>query len=91
MRRADTGRGCRSSSSVGGGYFSGRIRCRNDTGSCVSQAGGEREGGREFQGFRDYWGLDSGIGVSYKQLGLGFMGVGAGKGRGERDGWINGF
>ncbi len=38
FRRADTGRGCRSSSSVGGGYFSGRIRCRNDTGSCVSLA-----------------------------------------------------
>jgi hypothetical protein len=27
LRRADTGRGCRSSSSVGGGNFSGRISC----------------------------------------------------------------
>ena len=35
---AVTGSGCRSSSSVGGGYFSGRIRCRKDTGSCVSLA-----------------------------------------------------
>ena len=26
-RRAETGRGCRSSSSVGGGFFSGRIKC----------------------------------------------------------------
>jgi hypothetical protein len=37
LRSALTGSGCRSSSSVGGGYFSGRIRCRNDTGSTASE------------------------------------------------------
>ena len=30
--RAVMGSGCRSSSSVGGGYFSGRSRCLKDTG-----------------------------------------------------------
>ena len=34
--RAEIGSACRSSSSVGGGYFSGRMRCRNDTGRTVS-------------------------------------------------------
>ena len=38
FRRADTGRGWRSSSSVGGGNFSGRMRWRKDTGSWVSDA-----------------------------------------------------
>ena len=37
---AVTGKGCRSKSSVGGGYFSGKIRCLNDTGNCVSLAVG---------------------------------------------------
>ena len=32
FRSADTGSGCRSSSSVGGGNFSGRMRWRKDTG-----------------------------------------------------------
>jgi hypothetical protein len=34
---ADTGSGCRSSSSVGGAYFSGRMRWRKETGSTASQ------------------------------------------------------
>ena len=38
MRNADTGRGCKSSNSVGGAYFSGSIRCLKDTGNCVSDA-----------------------------------------------------
>lgn len=33
---AETGNGCKSNSSVGGGYFSGRIRWRNETGNTVS-------------------------------------------------------
>ena len=36
---AETGSGCRSSSSVGGGNFSGRMRWRNDTGSVDSHWG----------------------------------------------------
>ena len=35
--RAETGRGWRSSSSVGGGNFSGRMRCLNEMGSWVSE------------------------------------------------------
>ena len=34
--RAEMGRACRSSSSVGGGYFSGRMRWRKETGRIVS-------------------------------------------------------
>mmetsp|Transcript_67494 Transcript_67494/g.180338 ORF Transcript_67494/g.180338 Transcript_67494/m.180338 type:complete len:237 (-) Transcript_67494:3335-4045(-) len=36
LRSADTGSGCRSSSSVRGGNLSGRMRCRKETGSTVS-------------------------------------------------------
>mmetsp|Transcript_2747 Transcript_2747/g.6037 ORF Transcript_2747/g.6037 Transcript_2747/m.6037 type:complete len:361 (-) Transcript_2747:2165-3247(-) len=36
LRSALTGRGCRSSSSVGGGNFSGRMRWRKETGSVLS-------------------------------------------------------
>mmetsp|Transcript_19852 Transcript_19852/g.55358 ORF Transcript_19852/g.55358 Transcript_19852/m.55358 type:complete len:242 (-) Transcript_19852:3921-4646(-) len=36
LRRALTGRGCRSNSSVGGGNFSGRMRCLKETGRADS-------------------------------------------------------
>ena len=36
-RKAEMGSGCKSSSSVGGGFFSGSSRCRKDTGSTASQ------------------------------------------------------
>lgn len=36
LLRADNGNGCKSISSVGGGYFSGRIRWRNEMGRIVS-------------------------------------------------------
>ena len=35
--RAATGSGCKSSSSVGGAYFSGRMRCLKESGSVASQ------------------------------------------------------
>ena len=64
--RADTGRGCRSSSSVGGGNFSGRIRCLNDTGSWVSDAGEGRGGeGRGGEGRCHSWPMDSSQLVHY--------------------------
>ena len=36
-RRAEMGRGCRSRSSVGGGFFSGSSRWRKETGRTASQ------------------------------------------------------